>query len=192
MQIVDKKPLEESLLEPGLLDTTDEGLSSAADPGLELSASAQALLTDRLAPASLSLLAIAALAACGGGGGDTAVAAAPAAAPGMAPAPPAVAPPATTPPATTPPASVPPAAAPPAPAASSPAPPAAPAPPAPASAPGGALSAATDEQAARFLQQAQFSSTPSEISSVRGGTYADWLQRQYNLPIGQTGWDWLE
>ena len=47
-------------------------------------------------------------------------------------------------------------------------------------------------QAARFLQQAQFSSIDSEIASVRSGTYADWLQRQYNLPPSTTGWDWLE
>ncbi len=42
------------------------------------------------------------------------------------------------------------------------------------------------------MQQAQFSSIDSEIASVRSGTYADWLQRQYNLPQSQTGWDWLE
>ena len=47
-------------------------------------------------------------------------------------------------------------------------------------------------QAARFLQQAQFSSIDSEIASVRSGSYADWLQRQYNLPVSGTGWDWLE
>jgi uncharacterized protein (DUF1800 family) len=77
--------------------------------------------------------------------------------------------------------------------AAAPGPAPAPAPgPAPAPAPAVALSAATDEQAARFLQQAQFSSIDSEIASVRSGSYADWLQRQYNLPIGPTGWDWLE
>jgi uncharacterized protein (DUF1800 family) len=27
---------------------------------------------------------------------------------------------------------------------------------------------------------------------LRSGSYADWLQRQLNAPIGQTGWDWLE
>jgi uncharacterized protein (DUF1800 family) len=54
------------------------------------------------------------------------------------------------------------------------------------------LSAANNEQAARFLQQAQFSSIDSEITNLRTGSYADWLQRQYNAPIGQTGWDWLE
>ena len=42
------------------------------------------------------------------------------------------------------------------------------------------------------MQQAQFSSIDSEIASVRSGSYADWLQRQYALPISTTGWDWLE
>jgi uncharacterized protein (DUF1800 family) len=42
------------------------------------------------------------------------------------------------------------------------------------------------------LQQAQFSSVDSEIASLRSGTYAAWLQQQYNTPQGQTGWDWLE
>ena len=42
------------------------------------------------------------------------------------------------------------------------------------------------------MQQAQFSSIDSEIASVRSGSYADWLQRQYALPISATGWDWLE
>ena len=27
---------------------------------------------------------------------------------------------------------------------------------------------------------------------MRSGSYADWLQRQYNLPTSTTGWDWLE
>ena len=27
---------------------------------------------------------------------------------------------------------------------------------------------------------------------MRSGSYADWLQRQYNLPVSTTGWDWLE
>lgn len=53
-------------------------------------------------------------------------------------------------------------------------------------------SATSDAEAARFLQQAQFSSTESEIAAVRRGTYASWLADQINTPIGQTGWDWLE
>jgi uncharacterized protein (DUF1800 family) len=54
------------------------------------------------------------------------------------------------------------------------------------------LSANSDEQAARFLQQAQFSSVDVEINDVRSGTYAQWLQRQFDAPSGITGWDWLE
>ena len=27
---------------------------------------------------------------------------------------------------------------------------------------------------------------------MRSGTYAAWLQQQYNTPVGETGWDWLE
>ena len=52
--------------------------------------------------------------------------------------------------------------------------------------------AASDADAARFLQQAQFSSTPEEIASVRRGTYAQWLSGQFTAAPGQTGWDWLE
>lgn len=53
------------------------------------------------------------------------------------------------------------------------------------------MSASTNEQAARFLQQAQFSSTTSEIDALRSGSYASWLQTQFNQPVGQTGFDWL-
>ena len=52
--------------------------------------------------------------------------------------------------------------------------------------------AATDEEAARFLQQAQFSSTSTEIASARAGDYTAWLQKQFAEPVSQTGWDWLE
>jgi uncharacterized protein (DUF1800 family) len=51
--------------------------------------------------------------------------------------------------------------------------------------------AKTDEEAARFLQHMQFSSTPSEIAAVRGTTFAAYLQEQLNKP-NPTGWDWLE
>lgn len=50
----------------------------------------------------------------------------------------------------------------------------------------------TDEDAARFLQQAQFSSTRDEIAELRADRYTAWLQRQYQMPLGPTGWDWLE
>jgi uncharacterized protein (DUF1800 family) len=51
---------------------------------------------------------------------------------------------------------------------------------------------AADADAARFLQQAQFSSTQAEIADVRQVGYAGWLARQFEAPQGQTGWDWLE
>jgi uncharacterized protein (DUF1800 family) len=51
---------------------------------------------------------------------------------------------------------------------------------------------ATDADAARLLQQAQFSSTRSEISALRGEGAAMWLARQYQTPLRSSGWDWLE
>ncbi len=50
---------------------------------------------------------------------------------------------------------------------------------------------ATDEQAARFLLQAQFSASDADIASVRADGYAAWLERQVAQPYGPTGWDWL-
>ncbi len=50
----------------------------------------------------------------------------------------------------------------------------------------------TDTDAARFLQQAQFSSTVEEIASVRSNGYAMWLATEFSRPLGPTGWDWLE
>lgn len=52
--------------------------------------------------------------------------------------------------------------------------------------------AASDADAARFLQQAQFSSTEAEIARLRQGSYVDWLRAQFESSMGQTGWDWLE
>ncbi len=52
--------------------------------------------------------------------------------------------------------------------------------------------AGSDAQAARFLQQAQFSSTPDEIAAVRRDGLAMWLARQYQSSVGPAGWDWLE
>jgi uncharacterized protein (DUF1800 family) len=58
---------------------------------------------------------------------------------------------------------------------------------------GYAYPAATgDADAARFLQQATFSSTPGEIADLRSGGYGYWLARQYGSFPGPTGWDWLE
>jgi len=51
---------------------------------------------------------------------------------------------------------------------------------------------ASDAEAARFLQQAQFSSTKAEIANLRLGSYSQWLAQQFSAPQAQTGWDWLE
>ena len=51
--------------------------------------------------------------------------------------------------------------------------------------------AQSDDEAARFLQQATFSSTPSEIAAMRATSYVQWLEQQFNAPLN-TGWDWLE
>lgn len=53
------------------------------------------------------------------------------------------------------------------------------------------LKAESDADAARFLQQAQFSASPEEIAAVRGSSYAAYLRQQFGLPIAQTGWEWL-
>ena len=60
-----------------------------------------------------------------------------------------------------------------------------PAPPSPYS------SAASDQEAARFLLQAQFSASPSEIATVRSVGYAAWINAQFAAPLGTRGWDWL-
>ncbi|MCV0439091.1 MAG: DUF1800 domain-containing protein [Hydrogenophaga sp.] len=52
--------------------------------------------------------------------------------------------------------------------------------------------ATSDAEAARFLQQAQFSSTPTEITELRGMSYAQWLANQFANYRGITGWNWLE
>lgn len=50
---------------------------------------------------------------------------------------------------------------------------------------------ATDEEAARFLLQAQFSASDEDIAAVRSQGYAAWLAEQFARPIGTTGTDWL-
>ncbi len=49
-----------------------------------------------------------------------------------------------------------------------------------------------DEEAARFLQQAQFSSTIADMSGARSGSFAAWLRKEFDKPIAQTAWDWME
>ena len=54
------------------------------------------------------------------------------------------------------------------------------------------VAAGTDNEAARFLLQAQFSATDADISAVRSAGFEAWLQKQLALPIGTTGWQWLD
>ena len=42
----------------------------------------------------------------------------------------------------------------------------------------------TDAEAARFLQQAQFSSTVEEIASARNKGYVMWLATEFSRPLG--------
>jgi uncharacterized protein (DUF1800 family) len=49
----------------------------------------------------------------------------------------------------------------------------------------------SDEAAARFLLQAQFSARPDEVAAVRAQGYTAWLDAQMALPPGQTAWGWM-
>jgi hypothetical protein len=49
----------------------------------------------------------------------------------------------------------------------------------------------SDEEAARFLHQAQFSARRTDMASVRSLGYAGWLDQQFSAPQGITAWDWL-
>ena len=49
----------------------------------------------------------------------------------------------------------------------------------------------TDAQAARFLQQAQFSAGSDDIAAVKSQGYAGWLNTQYGASPGETGVAWL-
>ena len=51
---------------------------------------------------------------------------------------------------------------------------------------------ASDEDAARFLLQAQLSASDAEIAAVKSSGYAAWLQAQIGAPLGQTGTSWLD
>jgi uncharacterized protein (DUF1800 family) len=51
--------------------------------------------------------------------------------------------------------------------------------------------ASTDAEAARFLQQAQFSSSASEMATVRASGFVAWLDQQIAQPVSTTAWDWL-
>jgi uncharacterized protein (DUF1800 family) len=49
----------------------------------------------------------------------------------------------------------------------------------------------TETQAARFLQQAQFSASESDVTAVKSQGYVAWLNAQMNANPAQTGWEWL-
>jgi uncharacterized protein (DUF1800 family) len=55
------------------------------------------------------------------------------------------------------------------------------------------LAPANDVEAARFLQQAQFSSTENEIAQLRAaGSYTTWLGEQFKAAPSQSAWGWIE
>ena len=169
---------------PGDADTPPPcAPSSAASATATPSAPADGL--SARVPLLTALFASTALAACGGGGSDG-----PAPLPGVPPLD------------TGPTPNLPPS--PPAPAPGTPAPPPGPTPspspspapgpaPAPAPAPGNFAypKANTDQEAARFLLQAQFSASPADIAALRATTYSAWLDSQFANPVGLRGWDWL-
>lgn len=51
--------------------------------------------------------------------------------------------------------------------------------------------APTAQEASRFLLQAQFSASDSDIAAVQSQGYVVWLAAQLNAPATRTGWDWL-
>ena len=51
--------------------------------------------------------------------------------------------------------------------------------------------AASDEEAVRFLLQAQFSASDAEVAAVRSKGYATWLAEQLVAPASMPGFDWL-
>lgn len=48
-----------------------------------------------------------------------------------------------------------------------------------------------DSDAVRYLLQAQFSASETDIQSVRTLGYAGWLAKQFDVPAGLRAWDWL-
>ncbi len=51
--------------------------------------------------------------------------------------------------------------------------------------------ATSDETAARFLLQSQYSATSAEVSALRGGNFAGYLQQEFAKPVSKA-WDWIE
>ncbi|MGJ7604133.1 DUF1800 domain-containing protein [Variovorax sp. LT1R20] len=52
--------------------------------------------------------------------------------------------------------------------------------------------AKTDDEAARFLLQAQFSASDAEIADVRNKGYLPWLSEQFSAPRAQSAWEWID
>jgi uncharacterized protein (DUF1800 family) len=50
---------------------------------------------------------------------------------------------------------------------------------------------ATDGEAARFILKASLAATEPEIADIRSVGYVAWLDKQMDIPISQTGVDWL-
>ena len=51
---------------------------------------------------------------------------------------------------------------------------------------------ANDNEAARFLLQAQFSASDADIAAVRSKGYKTWLTEQFKAPLSTTGVAWLD
>jgi uncharacterized protein (DUF1800 family) len=51
--------------------------------------------------------------------------------------------------------------------------------------------AADDNEAARFLLQAQFAASPTDMSAARAGSFATYLQQEFAKPNSKA-WDWLD
>lgn len=51
--------------------------------------------------------------------------------------------------------------------------------------------AKTDEEAARFLLQAQFAASDKDIADVRAKGYMPWLAEQFGAPREPTAWEWV-
>jgi uncharacterized protein (DUF1800 family) len=54
------------------------------------------------------------------------------------------------------------------------------------------LKAATDVEASRFLQRAQFSVHATDMTTLRNDGYLAWLNSNFNAALGQTGVAWLD
>ena len=50
----------------------------------------------------------------------------------------------------------------------------------------------TDAEAARFLLQAQFAVTDTDLATLKANGYSAWLTASYNQALGQTGVAWLD